>query len=70
MCLQKAKFVEKEYNQMEKTCKACTNLTMSNTGEVMCKNYDCSVFYPKLTAKDKIEMINSKLQYVVNILND
>jgi len=69
MCLQKIRYIEKEANTLEKACKACTGLTMFRTGEVICQNFDCNVYYPKITIKDKIKNINSKLKYVVDSLN-
>jgi len=69
MCLQKVRYIEKEANMLEKACKACAGLTMFQTGEVICRNFDCNVYYPKITIKDKIERINSKLKYAVDIFN-
>ena len=62
--------IEKEYSVFERTCKACSNLTMCGSGEVLCQNFDCNIYYPKVTVKDKIEKINSKLRYVVDALNN
>lgn len=43
---------------------------MCGSGEVLCQNFDCNIYYPKVTVKDKIEKINSKLRYVVDALNN
>jgi len=63
------KFIEREYNNLEGLCRACSKCVMNGVPEVPCENVACNVFYSKIVAKDKVYQINKKLQQVVDALN-
>ncbi len=69
LSLQKMKFIEREYNNLENLCRACSKLALQSMPEIPCENIECNVFYSKIVAKDKVAQINPKLQQVIDALN-
>ena len=61
----KIKFLDREYNNLEKICKGCANFNLSGIIEMPCEFLDCNVFYSKMVAKDKLAQIKPSLQKIV-----
>jgi len=63
------KLNEREHQALENICRACCSFSLQGVKVVPCENLECTVYYSKIVALDKVKQINAKLQEVINVIS-